>query len=170
MQKSLYFQKFRSKIGNLRIVCDDKNIIRLLFENDNLDTTFLGLSKQFGSIAINGGNSLTEICREELLEYLAGKRQAFSVAPVFFGSAFQTRVWESLLLIPYGMTTSYLSLAGLAKVNGCRAVGGAVGRNPVPIIVPCHRVIRADGSLGGFRGGLDNKLKLLSLEGVKLHN
>ena len=102
----------------------------------------------------------------ELREYFAGKRQAFTVAlDLAYGTAFQQQVWQCLRDIPPGATTTYGAISQrLGNPNAVRAVGGAVGRNPIGIIVPCHRVIGANGSLTGYAGGLDRKVALLALE------
>ncbi len=101
----------------------------------------------------------------ELAEYFAGERRAFSVPLTPAGSEFQRSVWRALVAIPYGETISYGELA--RRVGSvARAVGTANGSNPLPIIVPCHRVIGADGSLTGFGGGLAIKRALLELEGA----
>jgi len=102
---------------------------------------------------------------EELDRYSAGKLQQFSTPVAFSGTAFQNSVWQELRRIPYGETISYLELANRIKnPKAVRAVGLANGANPVAIIVPCHRVIGADGSLTGFGGGLPTKRALLDLE------
>ena len=96
--------------------------------------------------------------------YFAGERPnpaELKLSPK--GTAFQQRVWQELLRIPYGRTVSYGSLAAHLG-SSARAVGSAVGRNPISVIIPCHRVLGADGSLGGYAGGLENKMKLLRLE------
>jgi methylated-DNA-[protein]-cysteine S-methyltransferase len=101
----------------------------------------------------------------QLNEYFAGTRRAFELPLDIVGTAFQRAVWEALLAIPYGETVSYGELAGrIGRRDRIRAVGGAVGRTPVPIIVPCHRVIGADGGLTGYGGGLPRKRLLLDLE------
>jgi methylated-DNA-[protein]-cysteine S-methyltransferase len=101
----------------------------------------------------------------QLQEYFAGARRRFSVPLAPAGTPFQLSVWEALLAIPYGETVSYGELARrLGIAHGARAVGLANGANPLPIIVPCHRVIGADGSLTGFGGGLSVKRSLLALE------
>jgi methylated-DNA-[protein]-cysteine S-methyltransferase len=102
----------------------------------------------------------------QLQEYFAGKRRAFDLPLNPQGTEFQQRVWRELVRIPFGETRSYGQLAKLlGNPNGSRAVGLANGRNPIALIVPCHRVIGADGSLTGFGGGLDRKEWLLSHEG-----
>jgi methylated-DNA-[protein]-cysteine S-methyltransferase len=107
-------------------------------------------------------------CRRELDEYFAGRRREFSVALDLHGTPFQMRCWNALVEIPYGQTCSYGDLARkVGCPNGFRAVGMANHDNPIPIIVPCHRVITTDRKLGGYGGGLDVKEKLLRLEGAK---
>lgn len=108
--------------------------------------------------------------RNQLAEYFAGRRRSFDLPLAARGTAFQQRVWTALQDIAWGETASYGELARrLAMVPGAsRAVGLANGRNPIPIIVPCHRVIGADGSLTGYAGGLDRKKILLELESSAL--
>jgi len=103
--------------------------------------------------------------RAQLADYFAGARTAFDVPLALVGSPFQRRVWRALQDIPYGETASYGAIArGLGVPSAARAVGVADGQNPVCVIVPCHRVIGADGSLTGYGGGLDRKRLLLELE------
>jgi methylated-DNA-[protein]-cysteine S-methyltransferase len=162
----LYFKEINTKLGSLRIICDDNFIIRLLFENDNLGSSLAKLRGCSCGKELCGENKLAQTCAEELQAYLEGRLKAFSVKPVFYGTDFDLKVWRGLKEIPYGQTLTYAALAKACGVTGARAVGGAVGRNPVPVIVPCHRVIRSDGGLGGFRGGLNNKQILLRTEGI----
>ena len=110
---------------------------------------------------------LFEEARRQLEEYFAGSRQNFDLPLNPGGTDFQRRVWRTLLDIPYGTAISYRELARRADCpRGYQAVGQANGRNPLPILIPCHRVIGADGTLGGYSGGLDRKRFLLDLEGV----
>lgn len=105
--------------------------------------------------------------RDELLAYFAGTLTQFTVALATTGTPFQTRVWDELRRIAFGETISYLELARrMGDARAVRAVGGANGRNPIPVIVPCHRVIGADGSLTGFGGGIERKRWLLRHEGA----
>jgi len=102
----------------------------------------------------------------ELNKYFRGIPTDLTLKLDLHGSDFQKRVWKSLLNIPYGKTASYKDIAAMIGAPyAIRAVGGACGKNPVPIIVPCHRVISADGNLGGYSGGLRIKKALLKLEG-----
>lgn len=103
--------------------------------------------------------------RAELAEYFAGARQRFDLLLAPGGTPFQRRVWHALGAIPFGATVSYLALAqSLGVPRSVRAVAAAVGRNPISIFIPCHRVMGSDGSLTGYAGGLERKRKLLALE------
>lgn len=104
---------------------------------------------------------------EQFLEYLQGKRTGFTIPLDFIGTAFQTSIWNALLHIPFGETCSYSDIAErIAKPQAIRAVGTAIGANPILIVVPCHRVIGKNNTLTGYRSGLEMKTKLLQLEGV----
>ncbi len=106
--------------------------------------------------------------RDQLLEYLAGKRMEFDLPLAPQGTPFQQKVWSTLRNIPYGQTRSYKDIAlAVDCPKGFRAVGMANRSNPIPIFIPCHRVVAADGSLGGYAGGLELKQSLLTIEGSK---
>lgn len=108
---------------------------------------------------------LHQLAFTQLTEYFNGQRQQFDLPIKLEGTAFQKAVWQQLQEIPFGQTWSYQAIAeNISRPQSIRAVGNAVGKNPIPIIVPCHRVIRQDGSLGGFSGGIDIKIKLLEVE------
>lgn len=104
--------------------------------------------------------------KKQLDQYFAGKRKEFTIPLIFtIGTEFQQKVWRALMEIPYGETRSYKDIAEMVgSPKAARAVGGANNKNPIVIIVPCHRVIGADGSLVGFGGGMDIKIKLLEVE------
>lgn len=107
------------------------------------------------------------VVKRQLEEYFTGKRTIFDLPLQFSGSPFERRVWTRLLEIPFGVTTSYGAIATeLGLINGARAVGRANGANPIPIVIPCHRVIGSDGRLTGYGGGLPLKRALLELEGA----
>lgn len=102
---------------------------------------------------------------KQLAEYLSGQRKQFDLPLDIVGTAFQKQVWQALKQIPYGQTTSYLQIAQMInRAKASRAVGTAVGKNPVLMVIPCHRVVTSAGSLGGYRGGLAMKQALLDLE------
>ncbi|PIE55334.1 MAG: cysteine methyltransferase [Dethiosulfovibrio peptidovorans] len=106
---------------------------------------------------------------EQLQAYFAGELSRFDLPLAPEGTAFQRTVWRALTEIPYGQTISYGQLAAsIGRPSACRAVGGANGKNPIPVVIPCHRVIGSDGSLTGFSSGLSLKRRLLAIEGVNL--
>ena len=111
-------------------------------------------------------NSVLALAKQELDAYFARQLTRFSVPLDWHGTAFQESVWRALVAIPYGETVSYADIAqAIGRPKSARPTGGAVGRNPLPIIVPCHRVIGSDQTLTGFTGGLNIKVALLELEG-----
>lgn len=111
------------------------------------------------------GSEVLRAAATELSDYFAGTRKSFDVAIDLRGTAFQVRVWQELLRIPFGGTRSYRDIAELiGQPKACRAVGSANGRNNVPIFVPCHRVLASGGKLGGFTGGIGLKKRLLAHE------
>ncbi len=110
----------------------------------------------------------TEMCRRQIEEYFAGERKQFDFPLDLHGTEFEQRCWLALLEIPYGETRSYADIArAIGNPKACRAVGLANGKNPIAIVVPCHRVVGANGNLTGYGGGLDIKRKLLELEAGK---
>ena len=105
----------------------------------------------------------------QLTEYFAGRRREFDLDLAPYGTDFQLRVWEALRGIPFGVVRNYGDLArAIGRPSAARAVGQANGRNPLPIVIPCHRVIAADGTIGGYSAGLDIKFRLLAIEGIEL--
>jgi methylated-DNA-[protein]-cysteine S-methyltransferase len=114
----------------------------------------------------NDSNVLLMETQRQLIAYFAGELRVFDLPLDMQGTAFQKRVWDALLRIPYGETRSYMQVAlAVGAANAVRAVGAANGANPVPIVVPCHRVIGTNGKLTGYGGGLPLKKRLLELEG-----
>ena len=156
---SLICKTIDSPVGKLKLVASDDGLVAVLWENDNPRRVRLGESLEDESHPI-----LMETQRQ-LDEYFAGKRNNFSVPLDMRGTRFQKDVWAALRAIPFGETRSYGQLAKqLGNPRASRAVGAANGKNPLSIIVPCHRVIGSDGQLTGFAGGLNTKTHLLKLE------
>lgn len=165
LHRRLSYKLLASPIGVLKLVASEKGLVAIVWENDNPRRVRLGDAVEE---ALHPVLVRTEM---ELQEYFAGTRRAFSVPLDMRGTPFQKQVWEALLAIPFGETRTYGDLARqLGNSEASRAVGAANGRNPIAIIVPCHRVIGATGNLTGFAGGLEAKGHLLSLEGAKIRN
>ena len=155
-----HYKTMDSVVGKLKLVATDKGLAAILWEDDNPRRVRLGL------VSENGKHPVLQETEKQLGEYFAGKRKRFSLKLDAKGTVFQNQVWEALRTIPYGETRSYGQIATqIGNARAMRAVGAANGKNPISIIVPCHRVIGASGRLTGFAGGLDVKEHLLSLEG-----
>jgi methylated-DNA-[protein]-cysteine S-methyltransferase len=155
-----HYKIMDSVVGKLKLVATDKGLAAILWEDDNPRRVRLG------SISENEKHPVLRETEKQLNEYFAGKRKRFSVKLDAKGTVFQNKVWEALRTIPYGETRSYGRIAAqIGNARAMRAVGAANGKNPISIIVPCHRVIGASGRLTGFAGGLDVKEQLLTLEG-----
>ncbi len=147
-----------SPVGELTVVVSDRGVRALLWEVERAGRVNVGETK------VAGGDLIDETQRQ-LAEYFNGSRTSFDLPLDPVGTEFQQRAWTALREIPYGETVSYGAQARrLGDVGLARAVGAANGRNPISIIVPCHRVIGASGSLTGFAAGLDAKRFLLDLE------
>jgi methylated-DNA-[protein]-cysteine S-methyltransferase len=157
------FEFVQSPMGPIKIVADEKAITQVFFcaKSDEAFTFY------FRSNPEETGSTLTHEAAKQLKEYFAGSRKAFDLPLNPVGTKFQMQVWDSLKSIPYGEVLTYGELAAkIKKPKSYRAVGGANGKNPIGIIIPCHRVIAAGGKLGGYTGGLEYKEYLLDLEGV----
>ncbi len=156
---SLACKIMESPVGELNLVASDQGLVAILWENDSPRRVSLD------ELTTNDRQPVLVETERQLREYFAGKRKTFSVPLDMRGTRFQKDVWEALLAIPFGETRSYGQLAAqLGNPRATRAVGAANGRNPISIIVPCHRVIGSSGKLTGFAGGLDTKAHLLHLE------
>jgi methylated-DNA-[protein]-cysteine S-methyltransferase len=156
---SLAYKIIESPVGKLKLIGSDQGLVAILWENDKPRRVPLR------DLQENNGHRILVKTEQQLKEYFAGKRKEFSVALDMRGTSFQNNVWNALLAIPFGETRTYGQLAKqLGRPRASRAVGAANGRNPVSIIVPCHRVIGSSGKLTGFAGGLDKKAHLLDLE------
>ncbi|HEY2393418.1 MAG TPA: methylated-DNA--[protein]-cysteine S-methyltransferase [Candidatus Angelobacter sp.] len=159
---NLVYKLIASPVGKLKLVASDKGLVAILWEKDSPRRVRLNEPVE------NKEHPVLVETERQLGEYFAGKRKVFSIALDMRGTRFQKDVWEALLAIPFGETRSYGQLAKqLGNPRASRAVGAANGRNPVSIIVPCHRVIGSSGKLTGFAGGLGTKAHLLGLEKVR---
>ena len=156
-----YIQYYNSPMGKITLLADELGFTGLLFENE--EWTLESENTESSCPAIDEAKTWLNI-------YFAGNRPDFTPAIHMKGSSFQEEVWKLLLKIPYGEVTTYGDLAkqiaanrGISRMSA-QAVGGAVGSNPISIIVPCHRVVGTGGNLTGYASGLDNKITLLKLE------
>lgn len=146
----LYMSQLNTPSGYLRFYANDTAVTEIKFYDD---------------ASSERSNEITTLAKTQMQEYLAGIRHEFDLPLAPRGTEFQLRVWDQLLQVAYGKTASYLDIAkALHKPTACRAVGAANGKNPIAIVIPCHRVIGANGKLTGYAGGLPRKTFLLSLE------
>jgi methylated-DNA-[protein]-cysteine S-methyltransferase len=159
MKMTLFYKQMQSPVGKLKLVARPKALVAVLWEREPPNRVKLGPSTFDPEHAI-----LLETERQ-LTEYFSIRRTQFDLPLEPNGSEFQKRVWQALREIPFGQTRSYLDLANsVGSAKASRAVGAANGKNPLSIIVPCHRVVGSNGSLTGFAGGLQAKAALLALE------
>lgn len=141
-----------SSLGNVLLEIQDEKLIRLQFTEEVISYEPL--------------DRIVEEVKKQLDEYLSGKRDTFDLPLNLKGTDFQKSVWQAVNEIPFGQTTSYMKLSQkLGNVAAIRAVGAAIGANPILVIIPCHRIIGTNGQLTGYAGGLERKQALLELEG-----
>jgi methylated-DNA-[protein]-cysteine S-methyltransferase len=164
MEMQLYADRFLSPIGGLCVVVDrDGALVRVAFLTTTEERVQLGAALR--AAGVRWEEARCADARAQIEEYFRGARRRFALSLRPEGTEFQRRVWEALREIPYGATISYGELAarvGMPKAS--RAVGQANNKNPIPVVVPCHRVIGADGRLVGYRGGVAIKGRLLDFE------
>ncbi len=165
----MYICKFKTIMGNITLASDGESLIGLWFDKQKY---YLGNIK--GDF-INKDLPIFKETKKWLDIYFKGEEPNFKLSLKPIGSDFRKDVWNILLQIPYGMVTTYGDIAKklqnkYGRKVSAQAVGGAVGHNPISIIIPCHRVVGSNGSLTGYAGGLDKKEKLLELEGVDIEN
>ncbi len=159
---TLWYSRFDSPVGPLVIGVSEKGLAIIEFDSGEFPKGRLAQSAHWQE----SSNRTAQVVRE-LQEYFEGKRREFTVPLALQGTDFQMKCWKALLKISYGKTKTYADIARMVdSPRGFRAVGMANHDNPIPIIVPCHRVLASDGTLGGYGGGLDVKRKLLELEGA----
>lgn len=159
----IYHDTLETPVGILRLTADKVGLRGIWFERERHPKV---LSPSAVKVTDAAQSPVIAATRNQLQEYFAGTRKIFDLPLHPIGTAFQETVWRELGNIPYGVTISYGELARrIDNPAAVRAVGAANGRNPLPIVLPCHRVIGSDGSLTGFGGGLPTKQFLLTLEG-----
>jgi methylated-DNA-[protein]-cysteine S-methyltransferase len=159
VQKDYVFKFVASPVGRLTLIASSAGLAAILWENDNPRRVPLDV------VAQDDDHPILLAAERQLGEYFAGRRKTFDLALDAVGTPFQKSVWQALLTIPFGETRSYAEIARqIGNPTAVRAVGAANGRNPLSIVVPCHRVVGSTGKLTGFAGGLDAKAYLLGLE------
>jgi methylated-DNA-[protein]-cysteine S-methyltransferase len=153
------YKMMKSPVGELKLIASDKGLAAILWEKDNPKRVRLG------PVVEDKHHPVLREVEGQLKDYFAGERRTFSLTLDAAGTEFQKKVWKALLAIPFGETRSYAQIARqIGHPKAVRAVGAAIGRNPLSIIAPCHRVIGSNGKLTGFAGGLKTKACLLDLE------
>lgn len=159
------YRTIDTPVGTLLLAATDKGLVRVAYEREGFDSVLETLAEKISPRILQAPRRLDNVAME-LDEYFAGKRHTFDVPLDYTMSAgFRQTVQRYLPHIDYGHTQSYKEVAELVgNANAVRAVGTACATNPLPVVVPCHRVLRTDGSLGGYIGGLDAKTALLTLE------
>lgn len=159
--KTIYYKMFKSAFCNLHLYANDEHVLVVAFDQNHE-----ALKKRLKlDGAINKSNPLIEATISQIKEYFQGERKSFELPLKFEGTDFQMKAWKSLQKIPFGKTISYGEQA--VKINSpkaVRAIGSANGKNPLSIVVPCHRVITSMSKISGYAGGADIKEKLLALE------
>src|SRR5437588_10266036 len=176
IMETLYSTVFESDIGPLFLAASKKGLVALEFDarlpgQQSIRPNPRHLRQETSAAkeraAFEASPDALRSCVSELEEYFAGRRRQFTFPLDLRGTEFQVKCWRALLAIPYGETRSYADIArAVRRPQAFRAVGMANNRNPIAIVVPCHRVIASDGTLCGYGGGLDVKRKLLELEGA----
>jgi methylated-DNA-[protein]-cysteine S-methyltransferase len=159
------YRTFDAPVGSLLLAATERGLVRVAYASEDHDRVLETLAARI-SPRILASPARLDTAARELDEYFAGRRRVFDVAlDLRLASGFRRAVLEHLPAIGYGQTRSYAEMAAAAgSPRAVRAVGSACATNPLPVIVPCHRVVRSDGSLGGYLGGLDAKRALLHLE------
>ena len=156
-----YYDTYRSPQGGMLLLANEEGLVGVFFDRQKHHPEKKADWKK------NPDHKLLRQAKRELSEYFTGQRTRFDVALAPEGTPFQRAVWKAISTVGFGETISYSELARRAGHPGsARAAGAATGRNPIGIIVPCHRIMGSDGSLTGYAGGLERKRALLALEGV----
>lgn len=167
--KKIYYDVIDYGKYQFLVAASEKGLVYLDVATAELDNLLVYLKKAKQSFELVADDKKLLIYIEQLQDYFKGQRQMFDLPLdlMGYGTEFQQAVWQELLKIPFGQESSYSQLAAaVGRPNATRAVGSAVGKNPIAIIVPCHRVLRKDRSIGGYAGGLPLKYQLLALEEI----
>lgn len=165
----LVSRRIQTSIGELFVATTTQGLCRISFPVELSGRWFPWFDRYFSTVPKMADHPFIQQLVEQLEQYLVKERTEFEIPLDLRGTTFQKKVWSRLVMIPYGSTVSYGHLAHEMGVpGGGRAIGGATGANPTPIVVPCHRVVGSSGSLVGFGGGIELKERLLELEGARI--
>lgn len=152
----IYYNKYITPFNSLHLYADEESLIGVYFEKQS-------------NFSTHSPNNILRETIKQLDEYFSNERQSFDLPLKITGTPFQKSVWKKLIKIPYGKTQTYLDIANkVDSPKSCRAVGTAIGKNNFPIIIPCHRIIKTSGEIGGYSGGIEIKKILLELEKKRL--
>ncbi len=167
--QNVYWTTVEYHTWKLYLAATSNGLCCLTLPNESFDTLAHWVDRHIPNARLIEDGEALDIYKKQVLEYLQGQRTTFTFQLDFRGTAFQISVWQALTRIPYGETRSYSDIAQVVqRPKAVRAVGAANGANPIPIVVPCHRVIGKNGNLTGYGGGLDVKEELLRLESNKV--
>ncbi len=165
-QELVTWASLKTRIGTIRVAATPRGVCKISLGQETAQD-FLGwIERHIGHAPRKPQHSsLVALALDQIVEYLNGQRREFDLPLDLRGTEFQRRVWSAVAGIPYGQTRTYAEIAQtIGQPSAVRAVGAANGANPLPLVVPCHRVVGSDGSLTGYGGGLDVKRKLLEME------
>jgi O-6-methylguanine DNA methyltransferase len=163
--KTLFYIKMNTQIGPLLLTSSDKGLVHIALPHQSGRDRLKEIKHAFPDCTLmeDGGKNREAV--RQIEEYFRGVRTTFSLDLDLRGTDFQKKVWKALMKVPYGWTRSYGQIArDIGHPRAFRAVGGACHKNPIPLVIPCHRIIGSDGSMTGFGGGISLKEKLLDLE------
>ena len=163
--KTFFYTTLKTPIKLFLIISSEKGLVKIVFIDTKESLPLRSLKNEYPDITLVEDKSKNRDASDQLKEYFAGTRKKFTLPLDIQGTPFQKRVWAAVVQIPYGQTCSYGEIASrIGKPGSARAVGMANHNNPVPIVIPCHRIVGANGSLTGYGAGIPIKEKLLNLE------
>ena len=164
---TVYWDTLQYRAWTFHLAATDQGLCQITLPDESYDAMRQWVEKHVPGAILLHETNIMEPYRNQLAEYLSGRRKVFTLPLDFRGTPFQVMVWRALLEIPFGTTRSYSQIAlAVGRPKSVRAVGAANGANPLPIVAACHRVIGKDGTLTGYGGGLAMKAELLRLEGL----
>ncbi len=166
MKNNIHISYHNTKIGQIVIGSFEDKICIVGFQTaDKMNEAYKRIRKALSADFVEYEDNVIRLTKQQIEEYLVGSRKEFDIPLLMLGTDFQKKVWRQLLKVPYGQTRSYRDIAkGIGNKGAVRAVGSANGANSIAIIIPCHRIVKSDGSTGGYAGGVDIKKMLLEIE------